>query len=184
MEAAISDDATVDLKSEEDDVRSKLEEQPAVPGVDPSEDKVVFAPKESIKEPDDSTASENQLLKSEKIDKQASSDVANVADSCLPVVESDVNIASESPADDAISAKESNTLELSEDEPVEKTENVEKKRRRTENLDATDGEKPSVEDEESETVSMRITRRKTRASARARGRGRGRGRGKSKGKAS
>ena len=182
MEAAISNDATAELKSgEEDDVKRKIEEQPEVPGVDPSEGKVVFAPNENIKEPEDNTLFGNQLCKSEKTDEQASSDVTNVAGSSLPVVESDVNVVSESPADDPISAKESNALELPE-EPAEKTENVKKKRRRTEDIDTADLEKPSIEDEEGEPVSMRITRRKSRASGR--GRGRGRGRGKSKGKAS
>ena len=177
----------LDASMKNGDVGNFVEEQPSAPGVDATEDKVVFAPKEKNQEMEEGKVSKNQPVEAKEPVELVTPDVVkptspNVASSSLTAVEVDGTVSSEA---SLVSVKESNTLEVPEvNEGGSTTEDVEPKRSRLEDPGASDDEKATIDDEETEATVKRTTRSKARARGRGRGRARGRGRGKGKGKTS
>lgn len=186
-----SNEEILDASMKSADVSNFMEEQPSAPGVDTTEDKVVFVPRENNQELKESKMSKNQLVEAKETVELVTSDVvqhtsSNAASSSLTDFEIDGAISSES---SVVSVKESSTLEMPEDkEEANTTEDIGPKRRRREDPGASEDEKATVEDEETESTLKRTTRSKGRARGRGRGRGRARGRvrgrGKGKGKIS
>ena len=178
----------LDASMKNEDVGNFVEEQPSAPGVDATEDKVVFAPKEKNQEMEESKVSKNQPVEAKEPVELVTPDVVkptspNVASSSLTAVEVDGTVSSEA---SLVSVKELNTLEVPEVNEGGSTtkEDIEPKRSRLEDPGASDDEKATIDDEETEATVKRTTRSKARARGRGRGRARGRGRGKGKGKTS